>query len=156
MEPLTTSRYFTHFTKLGNIKNGLVCIKAHLPLILKLDFTRAKKEHKKPNKECLSKAEQYGVGKMQDWQEEILEREGFNKTDKMKNTMEINWKDGTTTKEVDGKIVTTRNLKDIFNSLVKSFNADERPSFNDLKDLESFTQNNQAQEINANLRSIIG
>ena len=93
---------------------------------------------------------------MQDWQEEILEREGFNKTDKMKNTMEINWKDGTTTKEVDGKIVTTRNLKDIFNSLVKSFNADERPSFNDLKDLESFTQNNQAQEINANLRSIIG
>ena len=61
--------------------------------------------------------------KMKDWQEEILEREGFNKTDKMKNTMEINWKDGTTTKEVDGKIVTVKT---------------------------------QAQEINANLRSIIG
>ena len=79
MELLTTSRYFTLFTKLENINNGAVCIKAHLPLILKLDFTRAKKEHKKPNKECLSKAEQYGVGKMQDWQEEILEREGFYK-----------------------------------------------------------------------------
>ena len=45
---------------------------------------------------------------MQEWQEEILEREGFYKTDKMKNTMEIKWKDGTTTKEVDGKIVTER------------------------------------------------
>ena len=41
----------------------------------------------------------------------------------MKNTIEINWKDGTTTKEVDGKIVTVKT---------------------------------QAQEINANLRSIIG
>lgn len=30
----------------------------------------------------------------------------------MKNTIEINWKDGTTTKEVDGKIVTTRYEKE--------------------------------------------
>ena len=35
-----------------------------------------------------------------------------NKFIDMKNTIEINWKDGTTTKEVDGKIVTTRYEKE--------------------------------------------
>ena len=111
MEPLTTSRYFTHFTKLGNIKNGLVCIKAHLPLILKLDFTRAKKEHKKPNKECLSKAEQYGVGKMQDWQEEILEREGFYKlkTDTMTNSQSYEYG------EILGALISIENFSKLQN-----------------------------------------
>ena len=44
---------------------------------------------------------------MKEWQEELLEREGFNKlkTDKM----ELNWKDGTTTKIVDGEIITVAN-----------------------------------------------
>ena len=156
MELLTTSRYFTLFTKLENINNGAVCIKAHLPLILKLDFTRAKKEHKKPNKECLSKAEQYGVGKMQDWQEEILEREGFYKlkTEQMTNSQSYEYG------EILGALISIQNFSKMDNredyaKIESMIISDAIEQMQTLFDSLTKVENTQAQEINTNLKNII-
>ena len=67
----------------------------------------------------------------------------INKQKHIMNTLEINWKDGTTTKSVNDKVVTqetNRTTEDILKSLITSYNCNEKPNYVDLRDLESIVK----------------